>query len=249
MHIRVILPVTAKSLAKPILDEARLWASPDTKVDLVRITHGPESIESEYDEALATTGVLEAAQQATSDGVDGLFISCFAEPAVHAAREVIDVPVVGGLEPAVHAALGVADRIAILSILPDTVPAVRRKLASYQLLGRVPVVREIDVPVLGLDSNSCLLDRLEHEANTVIEAGAADAFVLGCTGMLKVAHELQRRLTLRHGNTPVVDPTGSAILNLETAVRLGISPSRLSYHPPRTKRRDTSGCSLPEVLS
>ncbi|WP_344338037.1 aspartate/glutamate racemase family protein [Brevibacterium salitolerans] len=233
----MILPVTARKLLQPVLEEAQSWASPGVTVDCAQIAHGPESIESDYDEAVATPGILTAVSQAVEDGVEGVFISCFAEPAVHAAREIAPFPVFGGFQPSVHAALGMADRIGILSILPDVVPGLDRKIAAYGLSQRIVDVGVIDMPVLDVDQHDLLLDRLEHVATDQIARVRAEAFVLGCTGMLGVASGLQQRLRPTFGEIPVVDPTGAAILALETAVRLGIRPSARAYHPPRPKQR------------
>ncbi len=239
MHLRIILPVTAEKLHRPVLDEGRSWASSGTTLDLRQIDRGPESIENAYDEALATSPILDLVHEAAADGVDGVFISCFAEPAVHAAREIADFPVFGGFQPSVHAALGMAERVGILTILPD-VAAMQSRLVHAQGLGeRVRDMRVIGVPVLGVDDHTLVLDRLEDAAQDSISAGAASGFVLGCTGMLGIATALSQRLSDKHGHVPVVDPTGAAITALESAVRLGIKPSRLDYYPPRDKRRDS----------
>lgn len=244
VHLRVVVPITASTVASNVKADVGRWTSPGTTIDVVQIAAGPESIESEYDEALALPGILELVQQAARDDVDGIFVSCFAEPAVHAAREIIDVPVFGGFEPAVHAAMGMADRVGILSILPDVVPGLRRRISAYGLSDRVPDIRVVDVPVLGVDDHAVVLGRLEAEARAALGAGAAEAFVLGCTGMLGLADQLMDRLAETHGHIPVVDPTGAAIIALESAVRLGIRPSRLAYFPPRAKERTPAPASV-----
>lgn len=237
MHLRIILPVTAKKLSDPVLEEAKLWASDGTSVDLRQIDRGPESIENTYDEALATLPILELISEAASDGVDGVFISCFAEPAVHAAREIVDIPVFGGFQPAVHAALGVADSIGVLTILQDVVPMQQRLIHQYGLASRVTDMRVIDVPVLGVDDHSNVLDRLEQHAIKSIEECNTSGFVLGCTGMLGLAADLSTRLSERYGHVPVIDPTGAAMTALESTVRLGIRPSRRDNFPPLPKMR------------
>lgn len=237
MHLRVILPITARKLLNPVEVEAKSWASPGTFVDTVQIAHGPESIESDYDEALALPSILKEVSHAVADGVDGIFVSCFAEPAVHAAREIAQIPIFGGFQPAVHTALGMADRIGILSILPDVLPGLDRKVGSYGLQDRIVAISSVDMPVLDVDQHDVLLDRLESAARDQIARQRSEAFVLGCTGMLAVAAQLQDRLSAE-GPVPVLDPTGAAIVALESAIRLGLKPSSLAYHPPRPKSRD-----------
>ncbi len=98
MHIRVIRPVIDTTLTPAVTDEVEHWAAPGTTVDVVSLLSGTASIESEYDEALAGPGIVQRVEEAAADGVDGVFITCFADPGVHAAREIIDAPVVGGFE-------------------------------------------------------------------------------------------------------------------------------------------------------
>ncbi|MCQ9388479.1 aspartate/glutamate racemase family protein [Brevibacterium sp. 50QC2O2] len=236
MHLRVILPITAQKLLGPVEVEAKSWASPGTVVDTVQIAHGPESIESDYDEALALPAILNEVSRAVTDGVDGIFVSCFAEPAVHAAREIARIPIFGGFQPAVHSALGMADRIGILSILPDVLPGIDRRVGSYGLRDRIVAITSVDMGVLEVDQHDVLLDRLEAAARDQIVQHRAEAFILGCTGMIGVAAQLQERLST-DGPIPVLDPTGAAIVALESAIRLNLKPSSLAYHAPRPKSR------------
>lgn len=108
MHIRVIVPVVGEELINHARVEAEQWAAPGTAIDVVSLDQGTASIESEYDEALAGPGILRRVHEANDDGVDGVFISGFGDPGVHAAREIIDAPVVGGFEPAMLMAMSLA---------------------------------------------------------------------------------------------------------------------------------------------
>lgn len=65
----------------------------DTEVQTYQITSGPPSIECEYDEALAAPDVLRLVKQGEEDGFQAIFINCFGDPAVKAAREFVDIPV------------------------------------------------------------------------------------------------------------------------------------------------------------
>src|SRR5262249_42483023 len=147
---------------------------PGTTVDVVHLDAGPESIESAYDDVWAAPGILRRLEEAVADGVDGIFIWCFGDPALAAARERSPVPVVGGFEPAVLTACSLADQIAILSILPNTVPVVRRLVHAGQLAGRCVAVRSVDHPVLDLEAHGDRLAAalLEQSLAAVREDGA-----------------------------------------------------------------------------
>ena len=62
--------------------------------------------------------------KAEAGGADGVFITCFGDPAVPAARELVDIPVVGGFEPAVSTALNLGERFAVVTALDNVVPMI-----------------------------------------------------------------------------------------------------------------------------
>lgn len=237
MHIRVILPVIGEALLDHVRAEAASWASPGTTIDTVSLARGTASIESEYDEALAGPGILDRVEEAAADGVDGIFVTCFGDPGVHAAREIIDAPVVGGFEPAMLTALSLGEKIGIVTVLPNVLPMLNSLARRYTLDRRLGTIRVVDLPVLALDDHDLLVERLTEQAADAVAKGEADVIVLGCTGMLGVAAELRDRLAAKGMRVPVVDPTGAAITWLEASVRMGLTPSRTTYMPPPAKDR------------
>jgi allantoin racemase len=237
MRLRVVIPVVGDVFDQPIGDEVRLWAGPSTQVEVVSLTRGPASIECEYDEALAGPAILERIHEAVSDGVDAAYIVCFGDPAVHAAREIADFPVVGGFEPAILTALGLGERFGIVTVLPNVVPMLRASLRRLGLEHRAGPIRNVGLPVLGMDDRATLLDRLYRESSAMVARGDADVIVLGCGGMLGVAATLQDRLARDGAYVPVVDPTAAAVTWLERSIRLGLRPSRTTYLPPPPKWR------------
>lgn len=237
MHLRVIVPVIGDTFAEPVAAEVAAWVAPGTTFDVVTLARGTASIESAYDEALAAPGILDRIDEASSDGVDAVFVTCFGDPAVHAAREIADYPVVGGFEPAVLHALSLGEKIGIITVLPNVLPMVGSLTRRYGLGERIGSIRVVDLPVLGLEDHELLLDRLHAQASEAVAKGEADVIVLGCTGMLGVAATLQQRLEENGTYVPVVDPTGAAVSWLESSVRLGVRPSRTTYMQPPVKAR------------
>ncbi|MDL9978666.1 aspartate/glutamate racemase family protein [Microbacterium sp. ASV49] len=239
MHLRVILPVIGDGFIEHVRTEVEAWALPTTTVSVVSLARGTASIESEYDEALSAPGILDRIEECAVDGVDGVFITCFGDPGVHAAREIIDAPVVGGFEPAVLTALSLGEKVGIITVLPNVLPMIRGLARRYDVDNRIGTIRVVDIPVLGLDGDDgILLDRLEEQAVSAIEAGEADVIILGCTGMLGVADALKARLAGRGFVVPVVDPTAAAVTWIESSVRMGLTPSRLTYMAPPAKARN-----------
>jgi allantoin racemase len=237
VQITTVVPLLGDDFTRNVQKEVNSWASPGTTTNVVKVSRGVGSIESEYDEALAAPGILEQVRSAADGGADAVFITCFGDPSVHAAREIVDIPVVGGFEPAVLNALALGERFGVVTVLPNVVPMIRSLVRRYALTERCGGVRVVDIPVLSLDEPDLLLDRLYEQAAAAVTAGEADVIVLGCTGMIGVAQALQQRLADDGVFVPVVDPTGAALLWLEMQVRLGVRPSRATYLPPPAKDR------------
>lgn len=73
MKLRVITPITSHGFASAE-DFASIIRS-DTELSHVEIDHGPASIESDYDEMLATPDTVAKIIQAEQDGMDAVIIN------------------------------------------------------------------------------------------------------------------------------------------------------------------------------
>jgi len=213
------------------------YLRPDTQVETWGLAHGPGSIEGEYDEMLATPETVFLCEKAQREGFAGVFINCFGDPGVRAAREVVDIPVFGGFEPVMQMALGVADKIGIITVIPHPVSMIQANIAKARLNGRVVCVRNINVPVLDLSDHRKVVDALVEQAIQATRVDLAQAIVLGCTGFVDVAEDVQQQLLDKGHDTVVLEAARSAMMTLEVYARMGFKHSRLTYLPPREKER------------
>lgn len=237
MKLTVVVPVVGSHFVPSVREESIAWANPSTEISVIPLEYGPTSIESEYDEALAVPEILKQVAVAQQDGADAVFVTCFADPGVHPAREIVDIPVVGGFEPAILTALSLGEHIGIVTVIENTLPMLRSLIRRYGLAERVTAIENIDLPVLELVDTETMTDRLEERAKRLIEKHGIDVIVLGCTGMIGVAQTVQRRIADSGAYVPVVDPTGAAIAWLENLHKLGVRPSKTTYMSPPEKTR------------
>ena len=75
-----------------------------------------------------------------------------------------NIPVFGGFEPAVLLALGLADRIGIVTVLPNVIPMLQRHSAAHHLDRRIVSIRDVGIPVLALDNHETLCSALIQES-------------------------------------------------------------------------------------
>jgi allantoin racemase len=159
MRIRLVIPITGLTGegVEERLSYLRGIADPGTEVEAVQVEVGPPAIESEADAVLAGPDVLRLVGEAERDGVDAAIIWCGGDPALAAARELVDMPVIGPGES---------------------------MTALSMVLGRKPCRVVPEIPVLEMRND---LDRtveaLQEEIEERIERREGDVFVLGCLAL------------------------------------------------------------------
>jgi len=223
--------------SKEMNDYIMKYLLPDTEMDTWYLEYGPGSIEGEYDEALAAANVVLKCIEAEKAGYDGIFVNCFGDPGVRAAREAVNIPVFGGFEPIVHYALGTADKLGIVTVLPEVVPMIEGQIAKCGLEKRFTKVRHVDIPVLDLGELDDLIKAVIEESKRAIKEDGAGTIVLGCTAMAGVKEAVEEALNEEGFGVPVIEAAQAAVVMLETFVRMNLYHSRVTYMPPREKAR------------
>lgn len=213
MKLRIVVPIITDLFNQEVVKEVAQFKAPDTEIDVVNIVHGPASIESRYDEMLASPDIVEKVVQAEKDGCDGVFVDCFGDPGVHAAREMVRIPVVGAFQPAALTASLIAGRWSVVTVLKSVVPLVDDLSRKLGLSQNIVSIRDIDTPVLELQDKGVLEKKL-------------------------LAQKLEKTMEEKGRAVPVVDPTAAAIGFLELLVRSKLSHSLLAYpYPPEKERK------------
>ncbi len=236
MKILVINPVGTPIWDELTLKHLKQVANPGTEVVVRSLPQGPETIESEFDKALAEKHVVEVVAREllnSREKYDAVMINCFDDPGVKALREVVrDAIVLGIGETSITAALMLGFSIAIISTGRESKAIYRRRAAELGLLDRIVYTGGINLPVLKLrEDETATLKALEEEGKRAIEEYGAEVIVLGCGGMIGMAQELSRRLRV-----PVVDPTITTFKVTEALVASGLKHS-YAYAPPHTLKR------------
>ena len=204
---------------------------PTTIIETRQVENGPFTIESEVDEAHAAYEVVKVCVQAEKDGFDGIFVNCFGDPGVRAAREAVRIPVFGGFEPVMYLTLGLADKIGIVTVTDSVIPMIRGNIVKAGLDSRVVSVRTVDIPVHDLQEIEKLVYHLTEQSLKAIEDDGAEAIVLGCTAMVDVAERVAENLKAKGKNVPVAEAAQAALTLLELHARMGLRQSEITYMP------------------
>lgn len=231
MKLLIIRPIISKREDKLEEDLFYPFLSSDTEVEARRLMYGSSSIENEYDAVLNAPEIIRLAVDGEKEGFDGAIIDCFADPGLEAVREAVSYPVVGAGSASIQLALSVGRRIAIITIVPSILPMIRRLNSAYINSGQIVSVRSIDVPVLSIEKDNLIYEKLFAESVKAIEEDGADSIVLGCTGLGGMASNIAKRLSDNGIYVPVVDPIGASAAILEGMIRCNIRPSKLGWMP------------------
>jgi allantoin racemase len=206
-------------------------------IEVAGITRGPESVECFYDDTLAAPHIVELAKNAERDGFDAVVISCFFDPGLRAARELLSIPVASAGEASLHLACSLGYRIGIVTTVPNSIPVIHHLVRTLGLESQVVTIRAASVGVLELDESENTIEALLKETTRAIVEDKSDVMVLGCTGMTEVAAALQQRVLAAGYEVPIVDPLRAAIQWAEMLVNLKLKHSRMAYQKPPVKIR------------
>ena len=229
MRILVINPNSSAEMTAAIATELMVVKRADCHLDVVNPVGGPISIESAYDESRAVSEMLKLVQRAPGQGYDAVVIACFSDPGLDAARELVDIPVVGIQEASMYLAASLGSFFGVLTTLERRVPVRRRYAESLGLGGKMVSTPVLNIPVADTVGS---LDRMKATAlakGQEAMAEGAEVLILGCAGLGDWSHQLQEELGI-----PIINPNAAGLKLAESLVDLGLSHSKFcSFKQPR----------------
>jgi len=227
LKIKVIIPVSTDKWNDSVKADYERFKNPETLIDVIHLNHGPEAIQSEYDEASTATHVLKEILNIRQKDYDAIIIYCFSDPGLLGAREISTIPVLGIGESVQLFAMGLADRCGIIITLEQSVARHRRKLCARGISGRFPSIRPLSIPVLEYDQRGKVAERALDVARVMVEQDGVETLILGCGSLFGIKEQLQDEFGI-----PVVEPGIVALKHAEMLVGLGLSHSKRSYMTP-----------------
>lgn len=217
MRILVINPVTTAIWLEEDKEYLQGMADEGTEIVMVGLEKGPKSIETFHDEVYAGPEIVRLVKQ-LGDSVDAVMINCFADPAVDAAREVTEKPVLGPAETSMSVALHLGSAFSVISTFPNTAPWIKRQVRKLGVESRLASAVGVDIPVLDLEKNpGKTVDEIATAAKLAIDHDGAEVIILGCTGMAPLAQAVRERLSV-----PLIEPAATTLKMAEMLVKLGL---------------------------
>ena len=214
-------------------------AAPGTEVSITDVPDGPRSIESAYEEYLSVPGTLLKVQEAERSGLDAAIVGCFGDPGVDAARELVEMLVIGPAEASMLFACSLGHRFSVITVLESVVAPLRHLAHRIGVTEKLASVRAVDIPVLELNKDRARsVARMTALARRAVGEDGADALVLGCMsmGFLEAHAEISAE-----AGVPVVNPVYAALRMAEALHGAGLRHSKRAYPLPPKLRPVTVG--------
>ena len=223
MRIFVINPNTSGSMTHHIRRELEKIKRPDTELTVVNPEHGPVSIESAYDEALAGPPTLKEVHRANKEGYDAIILACFSDPALDAAKEISDIPVIGIEEATMHLAAMLGHKFSITTAFRNRVPTRELHVRLRGVESAYASTLVLNMSVLEMDAHpERAKARILELSRRAVENDGAEVIILGCAGLAGYSEDIEREL-----GVVVLDPTSVALKIAEAIVDLGLGHSKV----------------------
>lgn len=224
MKILLINPTTSVSITERIRHTAEQYVSNETHIELINVSFGLTAIEGHIDGAIAQIAVLEKLIEHMGS-YDAAVIACAGDEALWAAREILEVPVVGIGEAAFYIACLIGYKFSVITTGgAKDVSIFWDLIRRYGLESRCASVQALPVSVLGVldkdDKDITIL--MEKAVEDAVKAYGADVICLGCASMTGID-----KLILGNTKVPIIDGVKEGVLLAEILCRSGLRTSKV----------------------
>ena len=237
MRLLLLNANTSSFVTDKVATAARAAADSNTEVVPVTADFGARIITTRTELAIAHHATIDLLA-AHASGCDAVVIAVSYDVALAAAREMLDIPVVGITEAALLTACMLGGRIGVLVWGRRVLPVYQELVASYGLSSRIAGWRAVESNAPYVAGDQSEADALAvAAARDLVERDGAEVIVLTGAVMAGVPQRLQPSI-----DVPVLDGVSCAVRQAELLVRQHPrKPSTGSYAAPGP--RETVGLS------
>ena len=235
MRLLLLNANTSSFVTDKVASAARATANRDTEIVPVTADFGARIITTRTELAIASHATVDLLA-AHASGCDAVVIAVSYDVALAAAREMLNIPVVGITEAALLTACMLGGRIGVLVWGRRVLPVYQELIASYGLTSRVAGWRAVEssAPYDAAGDQSEADALAIAAARDLVERDGAEVIVLTGAVMAGVPERLQPSI-----DVPVLDGVSCAVRQAELLVGLqAIKPKTGSYAAPGPRESD-----------
>jgi Asp/Glu/hydantoin racemase len=231
MRLLLVNPNVTQAITDTMAAEARRAASPGTEITAVTARFGTLYVENRVEAAVAAHAVVETLAE-HGRGCAAAIIAAFGDPGLAAAKELMDIPVVGVSEAALLIAYLLGRRYSIVCLTPRLRTWYMECAREHDLSIRLASVRALNRPVPDSpQAREALREPLIAACQRAIDEDDAEVIIVGGGPIAGLAREIADRLPV-----PTLDGVSCAVRLAETLVALDLrAPERGSFARPGGK--------------
>ena len=219
MRILLVNPNITEGVTDVMAAEARRRAAPGTEIVAMTAKFGAQYIETRVEAAIASHALLDVLADQASDA-DAVIVSAFGDPGLMAAKEMLDIPVVGMSEAALHTAYTLGTRISVICLTPRLRDWYGESAAAAGLSDRIVNLRVVSAPVRDISTVvEDLGEALLQECLESVDENRAEVVILGGGPTAGLARIIRDRVPV-----PVLDGVTCAVGLAETLASLNPRP-------------------------
>ncbi len=181
MKINFINPFGTHAYDDIIKETLLPYARPDTDLVVTHVTDGPPNIDYYYSKHILELIIFEQVMRSEEQGYDAVIVGCCYDPGVRAARELVDIPIIGPLEASIQFASYFGHDYVVVTDHHKALPYLRDIVHLYG--GRhCRGVSCINWWVTDMIKDTALVARdAQAAAKRELEASGAEVAILACT--------------------------------------------------------------------
>lgn len=203
----LINPNTNAATTEEMARIARYAAPPALVVEGVTARRGAALIHDEELLAISASAVVELAGTLDLARYCGIIVAAFGDPGLDRLREFSPVPVTGIAEAGIMEAAGKGRRFSVVTITPDLVAAIRKRVEAYGYGDRFTGVRLTQGDaVSAMGDPGRLEESLAEACALAISEDKAEAIIIGGGPLARHAAALAPRF-----DVPIIEPVPAAI--------------------------------------
>ncbi|MEC5385983.1 aspartate/glutamate racemase family protein [Uliginosibacterium sp. H3] len=215
MRLLLLNANTSDFVTQRVASTARAVAAPGTEILPVTGNFGARVIATRTELAIANHACVDLLAE-HAEGCDAVVIAVSYDVALLAAREMLEIPVVGITEAALLSASMLGTRIGIVMFGPRVLPLYQELAASYGLGARIAGWRAVDNDAPYAAGDQSEVDRLTvAAANDLVARDGCEVVVLAGAVMAGVPARLQAQVPV-----PLVEGVSCGVLQAELLHRL-----------------------------
>ncbi len=210
---------------------ANSLTSSDIKVTVMEVGKGALSIESAVEEYMSIGPMLRKLVDIRKEKqYAAIIIGCAGDPGLSAARELMDIPVIGPAESSIHFACMISDRFSILTVLQagiESQDSTRILVREKGLESRLASIEFVQMPIVDMwgTNRDAIIDQMVDGVLKAKQNGAG-CIVLGC---MSLAFLMLDDIIEKRTDIPIVNPLKTSIKTAEAFIDLNLMHSRITY--------------------